>query len=48
MDKREQRKAVAGETVRIVQEGWYTADKKKVNIKQGCRFLCEANRILFG
>ena len=34
MNKREQRKAVAEETVRIVQEGWYTAGKKKVDIKQ--------------
>ena len=34
MDIREQRKAVAGETVRIVQEGWYTAGMKKIDIKQ--------------
>ena len=34
MDKRKHRKYVAQETVRIAQEGWYTAGKKKINIKR--------------
>ena len=34
MDKREERKYIARQTVQIAQDGWYTAGKKKVNIKR--------------